>query len=128
LEIGKPTDERFSWDSEHAAQFVGTGSLGPFLPNCHNYQNNAPPIDPSPQEKTRWGKAPPAAFLAATTQTLPDEKLLRDGLGTASGFASIVGLMQRTAAMRTTHQPLRCSQVLVDEMKQLKKADFLNKF
>jgi hypothetical protein len=36
--------------------------------------------------------------------------------------------MQRTAAVGTSLQSMGCGHILVDEMKQVKKADSLNEF
>jgi hypothetical protein len=67
------------------------------------------------------------ASLPATAQALPNAELFRNLRMTTPWFSKIIGLVQRTAAIRASSLSMECRKVEVDTMKKLKKADSLKK-
>jgi hypothetical protein len=111
LEIGKPAREGTSGYLENGLKSPGAGSPGSFLPKSHDYQDHASPVDPPPHEQTRRWQGPLATSFTATAKALPYEVFLGDRWQAPSGFAYVVGLMQRTATMGTPLFPLVSSKV-----------------
>lgn len=128
LEIGKPTCQGAPGYLENSLKSLGAGSLRSFLPKSHDDQDHAAPVDSAPHEKTRRGEGPLAAAFTATAEALPDKIFFGDGWWTTSGFAHIVGLMQRTATMGAPLFPLVSGKVRIDGAQKAKKAASLKKF